>query len=69
MTKFMKKSVQDVVFERPEEDMENTWKVRGPKIEIEEVKEDEEQSIGTIELEESQRGAKSEMHRSEVDDL
>ena len=57
MTKFMKKSVQDVVFERPEEDMENTWKVRGPKIEIEEVKEDEEQSIGTIEVEESQRGA------------
>jgi hypothetical protein len=36
----MKKSVQDVVFERPEEDMEYTWKVRGPKIEIEEVKED-----------------------------
>ena len=48
--KQMKKSVQDVVFERPEEDMENTWKVRGPKIEIEEVKEEEEQSIGTIEV-------------------
>lgn len=46
----MKKTVQDVVFERPEEDMENTWKVLGPQIEIEEVKEEEEQSIGTIEV-------------------
>ena len=61
--------MEDVVFERPEEDIENTWKVRGPHIEIEEVKEDEEQSIGIIEVDESQRGAKSEMHRSDIDDL
>jgi len=50
--------LQDVVFERPEEDMENTWKLnRKPQIEIEEVK--EEKSIGTIEISESERSAVS----------
>ena len=50
-----------MVFERPEEDMDNTWKLyRKPQIEIEEVKEEEEEkSIGTIEIPESERSAVS----------